>query len=79
MEKPIRYRVTVRAVFLKTETGREWKPVNNLPGSEMAYTPDFQKTVENDVEIYDQQVESLELAALVCVVNGIPVFAGGAA
>lgn len=80
MKGAIRYRVTVSAVVERTkQAGREWAVVENVPdptnpGQKMGkfgYTPAIEKTVEEQVPLFDQQVERLDMAALVLVVNGI--------
>lgn len=72
MKGVIRYKVTVSAVVERVEkSGKEWKPVTNETGAQMAYTPEIEQTVRREVEIYEQQVEALDMAALVLVVNGL--------
>lgn len=72
MKGAIRYKVTVSAVVERVEkVGKEWKPVTNETGAKMAYTPEIEQTVRREVEIYEQQVEALDMAALVLVVNGL--------
>lgn len=72
MKGAIRYKVTVSAVVERVEkTGREWKAVTNETGAQMAYTPEIEQTVRREVEIYEQVVETIDMAALVMVVNGL--------
>lgn len=82
MNGAIRYRVRVEAVVQRVKADHtEWAakertPVQ-VPGTTTAYrdeygwTPRIEKQVEETVEIYDQAVDQLDIAALVAVVNGI--------
>lgn len=76
------YKVTVSAITERVETsGRDWKVVGQEPAGEgdgrlkdkYGYTPEIQKTIQREQNIYEQRVEVLDLAALVSVVNGLPV------
>jgi hypothetical protein len=72
MKDAIRYKVTVTAVVRQVETaGKEWQRVTAEPNSPMAYTPEIEKTVEREVQLFEQRVEHLDMAKLVQVVNGL--------
>lgn len=74
MKGAIRFEVTVKAVVEMVEKcGKEWKPVSTEPNAAYAYTPEIDKTVQREIEIYNQKVDSLDLPALVSVVNGLGV------
>jgi hypothetical protein len=80
MKDAIRYVVTVKAVVERVEkAGKEWARTTGDPSSPMAYTPEIEKTVQRQVDVYEQTVDSLDIAALVLVVNGISQGAKGAA
>ena len=77
MEGAIRYKVTVVAVVERTEkAGKEWTTVSHEPidGSDklkpvMGYTPEIEKSVRREVQVYEQTVDKLDVAHLVAVVN----------
>jgi len=70
MEDAIRYVVTVTAVVERVEkVGREWKQLSSDPREPYGYTPEIEKTVQREVEVYQQRVDTLDLAKLVAVVN----------
>ena len=72
MKDAIRYKVTVSAVVERVEmAGKEWARVSADPASHFAYTPEIEKVVRREVSIYEQSVDTLDMAALVLVVNGI--------
>lgn len=79
MKDAIRYIVTVEAVTQREEsTGQEWAVVTQktVPGSDKpenvyGYTPEIIKTIRREVQVYEQSVESLDMPALVLVVNGL--------
>lgn len=72
MKDAIQYIVTVKAIIERKETaGKGWAKVSDEPGSKYAYTPEIEKTVRKEVEIYEQRVDSLDMAGLVKVVNGL--------
>jgi hypothetical protein len=76
----IRYKVTVTAVTERREiSGGQWTVVDKVPISEdsdklkevYGYTPEIEKTVRAESQIYEQTVEQLDMASLVSVVNGL--------
>lgn len=71
MKDAIRYVVTVRAVVERVEkVGKEWQKTTAAPDAPYAYTPEIEKTVQREVEVYEQRVDTLDMAKLVQVVNG---------
>lgn len=82
MKGAIRYRVTISAVVERTKmTGREWTIVEQVadpanPGKPLGvfgYSPPIEKVVEEQVELFDQQLDALDMAAVIAVVNGLAV------
>lgn len=77
MKNAIRYKVTVSAVVERVETvGKDWTKTGQRieeenPVDVYGYTPEINKTVRRDVQIYEQLVDALDMAALVSVVNGL--------
>ena len=72
MKNAIRYVVTVKAVVERVETaGKEWRPVSDAPGAEYAYTPEISKTVQREIQIFEQHLEELDIRKLAAVLNGI--------
>lgn len=70
----IRFKVKVIATTEETRVaGREWKEVGRDEHDKPRYdyTPEITKTIREDREIYDQEVDELDLSALVSVVNGM--------
>ncbi len=80
MEDAIRYTVTIKATVERKEmVGKEWTTVAHeaQDGSDKTkpvygYTPEIEKTVRRDIQIFEQTVDSFNVAALVSVVNGLP-------
>lgn len=77
MKDAIRYVVTVSAVVERVETaGKEWVALSeskedgtHMWKREMGYSPEIEKTVRKEIEVYKQAVDVLDMAALVSVVN----------
>lgn len=70
MKDAIRYVVTVTAVVERVEkAGREWQKTSAAPDAPYDYTPETEKTVQREVDVYQQHVDTLDLAKLVAVVN----------
>lgn len=71
--RTIKYTVTVSAEVERTRIiGKKWERggyINAKEGGEYGYTPEVESTVSEDVELYRQSVEVLDVAALVAVVN----------
>lgn len=80
MKDAIRYKVTVSAVVQRVDkAGKDWGVV----GQEFkegnpdklvpvyGYTPEIEKTVLREIAVFDQTVDTLDMAALVMIVNGI--------
>ena len=73
-EQVIRYVVTVKAVVERVETaGKTWEKTTAEPDAPYAYTPEIQKTVQREVQVLEQRVESLDMRSLVAVLNNLPV------
>jgi hypothetical protein len=73
MKDAIRYVVTVTAVVERVEkAGKEWARTTGAPDAPYAYTPEIDKTVQREVQMFEQRVDSLDLPALVAVVNNLP-------
>lgn len=80
MKNAIRYKVTVSAVVERIERqGKDWAVIGqefkeghpDKPVSVHGYTPEIEKTVLKELQIFDQTVETLDMPALVMIVNGI--------
>lgn len=70
------YKITIVQMTQQQEiAGKEWKQTGvdfeNKP--EFGYTPEIMKTVNRETQIYEQRVESLDLSALIAVVNGMNI------
>lgn len=79
MQGAIRYKVTVTAIVERVEkTGNEWttiahEPVEGIDKLKpiMGYTPEIEKTVLKEIQVFEQRVDQLDMAALVSVVNNL--------
>ncbi len=72
MEGAIKYKITVVATVERVEVcGKEWQRQTAEDNSKYAYTPEIEKTVRRDVEVYQQTVDSLDLVEVICAVNSI--------
>lgn len=79
MQGAIKYVVTVSAVVERVEkVGKEWTKIGqemkdgyDKPVDKMGYTPEIEKTVRREVEVFKQAVDALDMPALVGVVNGL--------
>lgn len=72
MKDAISYTITVKAVIERKEiVGKDWARVTSEPDSKYDYTPEIEKTIQKQIEIYQQQVDKLDMAALVKVINKI--------
>lgn len=72
MKDAISYVVTVKAVIERKQiAGKEWARTTAEANSKYEYTPEIEKVVQKQIEVYEQQVDKLDMAALVKVVNGI--------
>lgn len=73
MKDAIRFKVVVMATVERVEkAGKEWARETAADNSPFSYTPEIEKVVRRDVQVYEQSVDSLDVAALVAVVNGLP-------
>ena len=78
-EQMIRYVVTVKAIVERVETvGKVWDKTTASPDAPYAYTPEIQKIVQREVQLLEQRFESLDMRALVAVLNNLPVPLGQA-
>ena len=74
MKTVIGYKVTVTAVVESVQkAGKEWARTTADPASPMAYTPEIEKTVRQEVTMLEQRVDDLDMRALAAVVNNLPV------
>lgn len=72
MKDAIRYVVTVKAVVERVEkAGKEWQKTTAAVDAPYGYTPEIEKTVQREIELYEQRVDTLDMAELVKVVNGL--------
>ena len=72
MKDAIRYVIRVIAIVERKElVGQEWARTTAEADSKYDYTPEIEKTVQKQMDIYEQQVDKLDMAALVKLVNGI--------
>lgn len=72
MKDAIRYIVKVEAVVERVEkSGKEWQKTSNAPDAPYDYTPEIVKTVIKQIDVYEQCVDSIDMAKLVQVVNGL--------
>ena len=78
--KAIRYKVTVTGVVEFLDSGhKSWEVIGqefkdghpDKPVNVMGYTPVTEKVVLKDLPLFEQTVETLDMAALVMIVNGI--------
>ena len=76
----IRFTVTVTAIVERKQTvGGEWTVVgqkfeddqSTRPVSVFGHTPEITKTVQKEIKVYEQSVDSLDMASLVKVVNKV--------
>lgn len=69
MNGAISYTVSVYATIERVEkAGKEWAQTGN-ENPTFAYTPEIEKWVRREVKLYEQVVETLDMATLVAVVN----------
>ena len=72
MKDAIRYVIRVIAIVERKETiGQEWARTTAEADSKYDYTPVIEKIVQKQIDVYEQQVDKLDMAALIKVVNGI--------
>lgn len=51
--------------------GKEWARKDAAPDSPYEYTPEIDKTVTSEQEIYVQRVDTLDLSSVIKAINGI--------
>lgn len=74
MKDAIRYKVTVTALVQRVEkAGKEWAKTTAAADAPYAYTPEIEKVVEREVQVLEQRVDTLDMRALVAVLNNLPV------
>ena len=79
MKDAIRYKVTVTATTQKKQiTGKDWAPISQEfeQGREKAkdvygYTPEIEKLVTKETQIFEQIVDELDMRSLIGAVNKI--------
>lgn len=79
MKDAIQFKVTISAIVEREQTiGRDWvvlseeiKPGESIPTKVFGYSPEITKTVRKEIQVFEQTVETLDMAALVSVVNGL--------
>lgn len=80
MNDAIRYTITVTAIIERTQmVGKDWAIVGqkyedgitDKPVDVRGYTPEIEKVVQKEIKVYEQAVDSLDMAALIKAVNGI--------
>lgn len=72
--KHLRYTVKVIALIAETRVvGKEWDTLSTDKDGKAVrgYTPEIEKTVQADMCIFEQTVETLNIGALVLVVNNL--------
>ena len=74
MKDAIRYTITIEATVEREEVaGKEWKQLSGDKDAPYGYTPEIRKTVTRNVEVYKQQVESLDMNSVIGTINGLCV------
>lgn len=68
-----RYKVTVTEVREVKSSKSTWERVDASPTSKYAYTPPIETVETVEVDAYEQEVETLDLTAVICAVNQINV------
>ncbi len=53
--------------------GKDWQRLTAEANSAYAYTPEIEKTVRREVEVFEQRVDTLDMRALVAVLNNLPI------
>ena len=67
-----RYIITI--VEKTTETkicGKEWQPISKNPDADYGYTPEIEKQVLVEREIFKQNTDKLSLVEVIKAVNGL--------
>jgi len=71
MTGPKEYKITITEMGTETRTaGKEWKEGVDAEGK-YGYTPEIEKILPYEKTIFEQTVKTLDLSAVVSVVNGI--------
>lgn len=66
------YKITVEAVIERVEkSGKQWEVLDDA--GTRGYTPEIEKTVTRETAIYEQRVQTLDMAQLVAVVNKLHI------
>lgn len=79
MKGAVRYTVVVTAIVQTTRLagkdwatiGQEFKEGSDKPVDIKGYTPEIEKLMAENVEVYKQTVDTLDMPSLVKVINGI--------
>ena len=66
-----RYKITIEEIGQEVRTvGATWERGAGATSEEYGYTPEIEATRSYERQIYEQTVDTLDVAALVGVVNG---------
>lgn len=67
------YKITIEQTETnKKISGKEWKCLSEKDGKrEMGYTPEIEKLVDEEIIIYTQIVEHLDLAVVIQAINNM--------
>ncbi len=65
------FEITIKEIKeVKKTRGKEWSLCGTKENAEYAYTPEIEKVVEIETQIYKQYVEELEITKVINAVNG---------
>lgn len=71
MDNVIRYTVKITATVERVEkAGKRWERMTAAADSDFAYTPEYETTVQRNVDIYEQSMGSLDVLAVIMAANG---------
>jgi len=71
MDNVIRYTVKITATVERVEkAGKRWERMTAADDSDYAYTPEYETTVQRNVDIYEQSMGSLDVLAVIMAANG---------
>lgn len=71
MDNVIRYTVKITATVERVEkAGKRWERMTAADDSDYAYTPEYETTVQRNVDIYEQSMDSLDVLAVIMAANG---------
>jgi len=65
-----RYKIVITEYTSETKTvGNDWKRVSNDDNAKYGYTPEIQKTVDVERNIYLQNTDELDLGEVIKAIN----------